>query len=148
MSRSTSGFTLLEVILVIAIIALIIVSYPLTFNLKTQVGRGQDAQRKNDLSRLKSSLEDFYNDNNRYPNPEEICYDGNNAQTTCNICGKAGTPNAIEPYLPVLPCDPEYASKTYVYQVDNTTQPTWYRIYTRLSNDSDPAVTSVGCLNG
>lgn len=147
MSSRTSGFTLLEVILVIAIIALIIVSYPLTFNLKNQVGKGQDTQRKNDLTRLKSSLEDFYNDNERYPTPDEICFDSN-GQTTCNICGKVETPAEFAEYLPVLPCDPEYASKTYLYHVDNVTHPSWYRIYTKLSNAADPASAASGCTHG
>lgn len=147
MLQQRDGFTLLELIIVMGIIALIILSYPLTFNLKTQVGRSQDTRRKTDLDGLKRILEEYYNDNGHYPPPAEICYN-DTGNTTCDICGKQDTPAAMQGYMEQLPCDPEFASKSYLYHVDNAASPLWYRVYAKFSNRTDAAVQEQGCVNG
>lgn len=138
----------MEVIIVIAIVALIAVSYPLTVNFRQQTDKANDSRRKSDLSLMKRILEDFYNDNSRYPTPFEVCYNATTGVSTCNICGSRNTPSAIASYQKNIVCDPQFPREDYVYQVDDTNRPTWYIIYVKLSNTSDPSIEEINCTNG
>jgi len=116
----------------------------------TQINKGQDGKRKHELTQLNKVFEDYYNDKQCYPKPGEVCYN-TISPTTCNICGNESAPpsfSIFSPYLSRLPCDPRQPTKKYLYQVDNSSCPTWYRIYTTLSNTVDPVIVSVGCSNG
>lgn len=126
------GFTLLELVIVVTLIVLIAVAAFVLVNPLKQIQKGWDGKRKTELGQLQKVLEDWYNDKNCYPRPEQICYDApvNNA---CHICG--GKPNSpkFSPYLSSLPCDPQSPTKEYLYQVDDITCPTSYKIYAVLS---------------
>jgi len=118
----------------------------------TQINKGQDGKRKHELTQLNKVFEDYYNDKQCYPKPGEVCYN-TISPTTCNICGNESAPpnfSNFSPYLSRLPCDPRQPTKKYLYQIDNDNSscPTWYRIYTALANQSDPVVASVGCSSG
>ncbi len=62
-----NGFTIMELLIVVTIIAIISVAVLISINARGQIGKTGDARRKADLSTLKKVLEDFYNDKNRYP---------------------------------------------------------------------------------
>ena len=148
-----TGFTLLELVIVVAIIALIAVAVFVLLNPKKQLDKGWDGQRKHDLAILSKTLEDWYNDNNCYPQPGQICYNAASVTAdstlTCNICGKNSFSPSFTPYLTSkLPCDPEYSRKNYTYEVPQGTCPTWYKIYTKLGLDSDPQIADLGCESG
>lgn len=131
------GFTLTEVMIAFAIIAMILItSYFVFFK---QIFKAQDGKRKADLHTLTNILEDFYNDSGCYPKPTEICYDPDGNEP-CHICGKEADP------MPNfrLPCNPDHPEKKYLYEVENSTCPQWYRIYTELSNPDE----SEGCIHG
>ncbi len=134
------SFTLMEIMIVVTLI--VIVATALLVGLKplTQIYKGQDSRRKSELAALQKVLEDFYNDKQCYPKPNEVCYNDTGG-TTCNICGRHALSPQFSPYLSHLPCDPRSPQKNYTYQVDPTTTcPTHYRIYTTLSNQSDPII--------
>jgi hypothetical protein len=56
----------------------------------------------------------------------------------------------FSPYLAQVPCDPQNTIfYNYFYSVDAAaTCKSWYKIYAKLENHSDPVVTRVGCLSG
>lgn len=145
-----SGFTLMEMLIVISIIGVAFTSMMAWFNPKRQIDKAFDNRRKTDLSKLKTFMEDWHNDKNCYPRPDQICYSNSANNNLCNICGKAdGSPKLSANFR--LPCDPGHPSKTYLYDVDNTTCPQTYRIYTKLQINGwrqDPEGKLMGCFVG
>mgnify|MGYP005856828979 CR=1 FL=1 len=150
-SLKTEGFTLLESLIIIALLALILTAALVLFKPKKQIEKTWDGKRKNELGQLKKVLEDWYNDKNCYPKPQDICYDSPQAISdgtySCHICGNESSSPSFSPYLSKLPCDPQQPTKRFLYQIDNLNCPSYYRIYTRLSFHQDPAVKEVGCQN-
>lgn len=132
MSDSTyyqEGLTLTEILIMFTIVALFLITAYFVFF--KQIFKALDGKRKADLHTLTNILEDFYNDTGCYPRPTEICYDAADDTTIpCHICGDEANP------LPGfdLPCNPEHPKKKYLYDVENSDCPQWYRIYTELDN--------------
>ena len=123
------GFTLIEVMIVVAIIGLLSVLALMAW--RNQIAKSQDALRKKDLQRISIAFEDYYSDNECYPQGDII--------TTCGG-------DALAPYLGVIPCDPVY-STPYCYLAD-ATYPTCgreYRLLTTLGNPTDPTIEDLGC---
>jgi len=145
--KQRSAFSLLEILITVTLLVILAIAFLVILNPIAQINKGQDSKRKHELAQLNKEFEDFYNDKNCYPKPAEVCYNAG-AGTTCNICGSETTSPSFSPYLSRLPCDPRQPLKKYLYQVDSTTCPTWYRIYTTLSYQSDPIIVSVGCQYG
>lgn len=145
--ENKKAFTLMEIMIVITLLVILATTLLVTLNPMAQINKGQDSKRKQELTQLSKVLEDYYNDKQCYPLPSKICYDAGSG-VTCHICGNQATSPSFSPYLSTLPCDPLQPNKKYIYQVDNITCPTWFRIYTVLSNKSDPIITSVGCQAG
>ncbi len=170
------AFTLIELTIVIALLAVLAAAVIALLNPWQQIGKANDAKRKHDLDVLKKVLEDYYNDKGCYPRPEQICYGGNppagfsNICTgpfgyktpqwqTCYICGTESSSPSLSPYLNQLPCDPEHATKEYLYQVNSTTCtgscpsavdctnmcPKSYILYSHLIDTADPAISQSGC---
>lgn len=154
------GFTLMELLIIVALVALIAIGALVLFNPMQQIGKGYDAKRKHDLSELSKAYEDYYNDKGCYPTGSVICYDTpkeNNKGLgvgatlvgySCNICGSEDTIRSFSPYMSVLPCDPEHQRKDYLYQYDPSSCPSWYRLYTDFSNENDVESTNLGCNQG
>jgi prepilin-type N-terminal cleavage/methylation domain-containing protein len=142
------AFTLLEILIVVSLLVMLAVGLILVFNPKTQIDKANDGKRKAELTSLNKSLEDWYNDHNCYPKPDEICYNAVSGETTCNICGNEAASPDFSPYLSTLPCDPTQPTKKYVYIVDDEICPSTYWIYLKLANESDPLITQLGCQNG
>lgn len=146
------SFTILELTIVVAIIGLIAVAMFVLLNPFKQIQKSQDTKRKHELTQVSKVLEDYYNDKGCYPKPTELCYDNailiSDNTYTCHICGHHQMSPPFSPYLSRLPCDPQYSSKNYLYQVDNNTCPTWFRIFSQLSNREDQDSLAIGCITG
>lgn len=129
--KRQQGFTLIEILVVVAIIALLIV---LAFStvLKNLL-KGNDARRKADLDKIKVFIEEYEKDHNCYPTASSMA-----------MCGSDPT-IAIHPYLSDVPCDP-VAKVAYKYiPADDSACPDWYKLYTVLQNDNDPkALAGIG----
>jgi prepilin-type N-terminal cleavage/methylation domain-containing protein len=142
------GFTLLELLIVITLLVIIVIIVLVALNPLAQINKSQDGKRKHELVQLNKVFEDFYNDKQCYPKPDEVCYNSISL-TTCNICGSESASPNFSPYLSRLPCDPQKPAKKYFYQVDNSSCPTWYRIYADLSlsdySNNDPETAIIGC---
>lgn len=127
-SRSKRGFTLIEVMIVVAILAILILAL-LTSVTKERI-KAEDARIKSDLERLRIAFEEYYNDNNCYP-PAEWFEDAND-------CGSEN----LKPYLNVIPCNPKTALP-YVLEDDyDTTKCSSFKIYSSLANLYDTSLTT------
>ncbi|QQG44295.1 MAG: prepilin-type N-terminal cleavage/methylation domain-containing protein [Candidatus Roizmanbacteria bacterium] len=132
------GFTLLEITIVVALLAVVAAVILVILNPWAQIAKSHDAKRKADLAALQKALEEWYNDKGCYPKPDEICYNDpvKVCQTNlgalntrsfvsqiCNICGNENTPPnqspSFSPYLSQLPCDPKHPNKKYLYEVES-----------------------------
>lgn len=123
------GFTLGEVLIVVAIIALLFTT--VAVNWKRQVERGYDSVRKKHLNDIKRAFEEYYNDKGCYPSREVM--------DTVEDCGSAN----LQPYLQAVPCDP---TKKTPYQYEPNGDPcTGYRAFAGLSDTSDPDIARLGC---
>lgn len=157
------AFTLVELLTVITLIIILAIVALILFNPWAQIGKGNDAKRKQDLAALNKVFEDYYNDKGCYPTGDILCYDTPKENTkgvgvgktvvgySCNICGNEAAPlqfSSFAPYMSTLPCDPEHPRKDYLYQYDTSSCPSWYRLYTDLYIDIDPNSNELGCSNG
>lgn len=113
------GFTLAEILIVIAIVA--ILAMIALGSYLNQIKKGFDARRKKTLNQMRTALEDYYSDNNRYP-----------ASLSCG--------QNLSPWMKEVPCEPD--GTDYYYETDEIT---WFRIYTKLENEADPSIEKVGC---
>lgn len=131
-SSRDEGFTLGELLIVVAVIAILLTGALL--NWKTQIAKAFDARRKADLDHIRRAFEDYYNDHSCYP-PSDIL----------TVCGGG----ALQPYLTAIPCDPQ-AKLPYKYiPIDPSDVCSdgykRYKVFTSLSNLSDPDIVSIGC---
>lgn len=124
------GFTLIEVLVAIAIVSTITASsyiyIPLLFD------RAYDARRKDDLHKLKTSLDIYFDFAGQYP--EEL-----------PGCGKP-LMYKTQNILNSVPCDPTLKTPYYYQILKGDLQS--FRIYTNLSNKKDFSISDVGCLGG
>lgn len=129
-SKNNVGLTLVELIIVVSIIIILILIIIAFF--RGQIFKGNDARRKADINRIKIAVEEYEKDHDCYPPPELM---------VCN----PGT--GLSSYLGKIPCDPT-TKASYYYDYENTTCPSWYRIYTNLDNTSDPVAQDSCGPNG
>ena len=123
----TQGMSLIEILIVVAILAILGVLMLGSFN--RQISKAKDAQRKDDLEDLRVAFEDYYNDNQCYPDLEML-----------DNCG--GTD--LQPYLNEIPCDPQ-DQLSYVGFSLYGDFCDGYRVLTQIANIQDPGIEDVGC---
>jgi len=134
LKKWSAGFTLIELMVVIAIIA--ILTGLVGSNYLTSRARARDAERKNDLRQIQSALEMYHNDHSHYPAAgfgtiqsldwgEDAFVDEENNDTI---------------YMPVLPGDP--AGGTQYYYEANTAN-TKYRLCAFIENEEDGDIQQI-----
>lgn len=128
MVRRTVGFTILELLIVMAVLG--VVTTTGAFVAKTQIMKAQDSRRKQDLNLIQKALEHYYSDFGTYPT-EGLVED----------CGGIG----LNPYLSKIPCDPVLK---IAYEYVLLALGKAYALYTRLAWTKDPAISGVGCQSG
>lgn len=127
-----TGFTLIEVLVATAIL-LILVSVLIISNFFGALQKGRDSRRKQDLNKMTRVLEDYFNDNQRYP-----------PATDGKIAGISWG-SSYTPYIPILPKDP-VGSQSYYYDTD--INGSFFVLYSKLENTSDYDIETTGCKTG
>ncbi|OGH07960.1 MAG: hypothetical protein A2W22_06860 [Candidatus Levybacteria bacterium RBG_16_35_11] len=124
------GFTLLELIIVIAVIAIISTVVMTAVNPIAQFQKANDGRIKSDLAQLQRALESYYEDNGRYPTSVDF-----EIQTIADpgVGNNWGDP--WTPYMDFLPKSP--GSRTYAYFATDDGQS--YFLYANLERGAyDP----------
>lgn len=128
--KEDKGFSLTELLIVVSII--VFLAALIVFYLRTQVFKGNDTKRKGDIHTIRIAMEEYEKDHDCYPTPDII------------VC-KPGL--GLIPYLNKIPCNPT-TKASYFIEVEDSTCPSWYRIYVNLENVNDPDINKVGCTWG
>ncbi len=125
MAKNTNnqGFTLNELLVIVGIIAIISMVLLRNINPLQQFFRGYDTVRRNDLQKLKTAFENYFSDNDCYPDPDVL--------TQCNS-------NVLEPYLDKIPCDPSSGEPYEIYSLPvDSSCPQKYSIYGDITSSLD-----------
>gem|GEM_PF-408513 len=111
--KRSGGFTLLEVLLVVAIIAILVGITIFAFNPARQLGTGRNAQRMSDLEQINAALDQYFIKNFHYPRSvptttlKEICDTGNVPSPSSIECTNLVDLSELVPdYLAAIPKDP------------------------------------------
>lgn len=129
-SKHKGGFTLTELVIVLALIAFLVLIVIMLA--RRNLLKGNDARRKGDVKRIQVAVEEYEKDNNCYPLPQIVSCDPG---------------NGLLPYLGKIPCDPRTGS-SYFYDYEDSACPKWYRIYASLENALDADAFSSCGPNG
>ncbi|MDD4026890.1 MAG: type II secretion system protein [Candidatus Shapirobacteria bacterium] len=121
--KRKNAFTLVELLVVMAIIVTLATIMIGTFNAIGITNRGRDAQRKKDINRIKVAFEEYFSDKGIFPDSVlvEKLMDKSN-------CGS----DVFSPYLSSWPCDPN--GNPYLTFAENGNR---FRIITNLENEKD-----------
>lgn len=97
--KTSQGFTLVEVLIAITIVS-VIFGVIISSTLAVQKS-GRDAQRQSDLRAIQSALQQFYADNNYYPDTHSILWTGTRRYTTqvSDPIPRTSTPYCYEPQV-------------------------------------------------
>lgn len=132
-----SGFTLVELLVVIGIIALVMVAVFPNFTGARQ--RARDNQRKIDLKNIQASMDLYKSDQN----PPVYPTTGALGESICGLCwssdGNCGSVASSNIYMRKLPCDPAGATTPtpYLYTL-NASDNLKYTLSACLENPVDP----------
>ena len=152
-AQKSKGFTLIELMVTISIIAIISAIGMMTYSQSQKLAR--DSRRKQDLEQIQKALSLYYSDNNSYPfTPGGGCASGGStfAGTYC-YSNNASSPwilNLSNNYTSSLPKDPlkdmgdPNSGTNYGYGYLSANAATcgadgrYFVLFTRLENTSDP----------
>jgi prepilin-type N-terminal cleavage/methylation domain-containing protein len=149
-SSSQLGFTLIEILVVVALIGLLATA--VGFGISNSAANSRDAKRQADLKNLQQAIETYKNREGRYP---EQCVVGGVASGGSFWSGQVGTDYECDDgsgqyivglapeYISVLPIDPRLPDRTdtgYVYRTNAAG--TVYKIMALNSVEADPVLNS------
>jgi len=119
------GFTLVELLIVISILAIMVAILIGTLNPIALVNRASDSRRKNDLDKIKIAFEAYYADKGIYPMAQGVLL--------WNVAGNCGKEiGQMKSYLKTLPCDPTKNPYEIVIINNNT-----FKVIANLQNKKD-----------
>jgi len=151
--KNNYGFTLIEMIVAVAIVGIMATAAIMALNPLAQFQKADNARRKSDLAQIQRALESYYQDAQRYPKDSSMGTTGglvmngindtscpNGATTPCPVNWGKGW----QPYMNVVPQDP--TSKHYVYYAPVSLNGQGYCLYASLDKEtsSDACKANVG----
>jgi prepilin-type N-terminal cleavage/methylation domain-containing protein len=106
-TSKNKGFTLLEILLVIAAIGILASIVLVAINPNRQLAQARNLVRQADINTIQKALEQYLIDNRDYPagidgTPRDICINGNTAN-----CVNLGEGILVPTYLAAIPVDPQ-----------------------------------------
>lgn len=136
--KSFLGFNLIEIIITVAILAIIAGTIMYNEDPEKRIGQARDAQRMQELDAIARAVESYELENHALPSDfaiatlgvgERVVLCSAAAQLTCGTqtknCLVVDDPNFLGKYLPELPVDPTKSTATdtgyYVTRSDNNT---------------------------
>lgn len=138
-----AGFTLIEILVVIGILAILLVITLIAVNPQRQFIAAADTRRKSDIAEIHKSLMEYFVEHHTFPT---------DSQWAALTCGTTVVPTPFNVYMSQLPCDPDPATQKYFYHpLDANCQPCvsgncmGFRILGKLKNTEDKAIESKGC---
>jgi type II secretion system protein G len=142
--KTTSGFTLMEIMIVMAILAILMAVGAGAFT--SSMRKGRDSTRKANLRSITTALDMYYSDKGKYPvgvNGEIRGCGSDAAPTLCTDGVFKDVNNTL--YMAKIPSDP-ISSLKYYYVSASGVQ---YQIYAHLENGQDPMLisTTYNCDN-
>lgn len=145
-----SGFTLVELIVVISIVGIMGGMLIAVLNPIAQLQKSADAKRKSDLSQISKALEAYYSDHGKYPGTNDS-YELVVLPAGSNDPIALSWGSAWEPYMDVLPKDAT-ASRKYIYYAPTTGSGAFqsYYLYASLERgtlDPQACTGATGCPN-
>ncbi|KKP95266.1 MAG: seg [Microgenomates group bacterium GW2011_GWC1_38_14] len=96
--NSLSGFTIVELLVILGILGILFAAFLAVFNPLGQIAKATDAQKKRDLEQIRIALDVYYNDKNCYPIPAGIPFGGQWAEGS-TIYMKKVPQNPYFPYI-------------------------------------------------
>ena len=125
--RKNFGFTLVELMVVVSIVVIMAIILVGIINPIALLGKARDAKRKDDLNKIRTAFEEYFNDKGKYPSSISV---GNTWNVITN-CDKEIS--EMKKYLKSWPCDP---NKTpYRFAIDDIKG--WFKVVVNLENKSD-----------
>lgn len=121
----SKGFTLIELVIVVAILGVLAGLLVFVVNPGAQFAKARDVQRKHDLDQVRNALDTYYNDNNSYPLNQTL--------GDCIIAGNAWG-SSWDPYIRKLPKDP-LSTRSYCYETSANGSYFW--LFATLERCSD-----------
>lgn len=126
------GFTLVELVVVVAILTSFVLAVILSFNPFTQIDKAKDSARQSDINEIRRALEIYYQDYDCFPTEAEFTpIISSNSEWSKNS-GKTV-------FMKKVPLDPN--SISYVYKGDDGTCPQWGVVFAKLSKASKTVKT-------
>lgn len=128
--KNIKGFTLVELLVVIALIGILTMITASTF-VTAQI-KGRDIKRKADLNSLSKALQMYYNDFGKFPDatPDSS---PDSSKINLNIGGSLAANNYV--YMVVIPTEEKLTDKPYVYEVSSKGKS--YNLFADLENRED-----------
>ncbi len=127
--KSSYGFTLIELIVVIAIIATLFTVISTLFNPFAQIEKSRNATRQQDTTQIRNALDTYYNDKGCYP-----------TSITFGSMWSSGT----TVYMQKIPQDPDCLGSApyncYDYETDGSSCPQWNILYAQMHK---PIINSI-----
>jgi len=147
MKNNRRGFTLLELLISIALLAILVLL--MSGNFSTTLKRGRDTKRKADLNQLQKVLETYYEETHAYPVAADVA-DGTLSIFDKKICSKdltsPGNPTIVAltipcPFTTLMIKTPTDPSSIYTYKYVPAADGSSYYLYSYLENDQDTGNT-------
>jgi prepilin-type N-terminal cleavage/methylation domain-containing protein len=83
MIRNNKGFTLIELMIVVAIISVLVGLVVVAINPVKMLGEAKDGRARSDLNQVKAALQLYHNENSRYPTAAEMLTTCTTGATIC-----------------------------------------------------------------
>jgi len=142
------GFTLIELLVVISIIG--ILSSFAVVSLNSARGKARDALRKADMTQIRTALNLYYDENNKYPvcgtwreGDSDFGADVGVGSTCYNNTINQALTGGSKPYLSPLPKDPKNPTNnpeidsTYIYRYVSSSSGSKYALVYQVEDSAD-----------